>query len=131
MYFYTLLNTNIYVSVDESVTGAKPSRRSLLRKKMEHKVIEPERVQKVEETITPENKDTVPENKEAVTEKSGEKVGPVESPPQANANSTQPLLMVEVVNITHEKFRQTEEIKVIFLYLVNKCNLFMNNIFIV
>ncbi|XP_029055598.1 lon protease homolog, mitochondrial [Osmia bicornis bicornis] len=104
---------------DESVASAKPSRRSLLRKKMEQKVVEPERVQKVEaETITPENKNTVPENKEAVTEKSGEKVGPVETPPQANSNSPQPLLMVEVVNITHEKFRQTEEIKALTQELI-------------
>nr|XP_034195824.1 lon protease homolog, mitochondrial [Osmia lignaria] len=104
---------------DELVTGAKPSRRSLLRKKMEQKVVEPERVQKVEaEIITPENKNTVPENKEAVTEKSGEKVGPVETPPQANSNSPQPLLMVEVVNITHEKFRQTEEIKALTQELI-------------
>ncbi|XP_034195824.2 lon protease homolog, mitochondrial [Osmia lignaria lignaria] len=104
---------------DELVTSAKPSRRSLLRKKMEQKVVEPERVQKVEaEIITPENKNTVPENKEAVTEKSGEKVGPVETPPQANSNSPQPLLMVEVVNITHEKFRQTEEIKALTQELI-------------
>jgi hypothetical protein len=34
---------------------------------------------------------------------------PLDSKSQSNA---QPILMVEVVNVTHEKFKQTEEIKV-------------------
>ncbi|KOC66312.1 Lon protease-like protein, mitochondrial [Habropoda laboriosa] len=110
---FPLLNTTIRVPIDDSVSGGKPSRRSLIRKKMENKVPEPEKVQKIEETNPPESK---------VAEEAQEKVAPVkekvtqtESAPQP---TSQPLLMVEVVNVTHEKFRQTEEIKALTQELI-------------
>lgn len=99
---FPLLNATIHVPVDDSVSGSKPSRRSLIRKKIENKVPEP--VQKIEESSTLENKVT-----EGVQGKVEEKITP---PTDATAQTGTPLLMVEVVNITHEKFRQTEEIKV-------------------
>lgn len=102
---FPLLNTTIRVPVDDSVSGGKPSRRSVIRKKIENKVPEVEKVQqKVEEILTPESK--VPP--QGTQEKVDEKV----TPQTATQGSNQPLLMAEVVNITHEKFRQTEEIKV-------------------
>lgn len=94
---FPLLNTTIHVPVDDSVSSAKQNRRLVMRK---NRLLETEKGRKIEETTTPESK--APENTE-------ETVNPAEPAPQA---SSQPLLMVEVVNVTHEKFRQTEEIKV-------------------
>lgn len=111
---FPLLNTTIHVPVDDSqVSGGKVSRRSFIRKNKENKAVEPEKVQKIEEITTPENKAT-----EGVQEKVEEKVTPPTD--STTQSSVQPLLMAEVVNITHEKFRQTEEIKVItkYIYLV-------------
>lgn len=101
---FPLLNATIHVPVDDSVSGGKPSRRLLIRKKTENKVPEP--VQKIEESSTPENKVT-----EGVQEKVEEKITPP-TDTTAQTGTPQPILMVEVVNITHEKFKQTEEIKV-------------------
>ncbi|XP_017885289.1 lon protease homolog, mitochondrial isoform X2 [Ceratina calcarata] len=111
---------------DDSVSGGKTSRRALIRKKLENKIPEPERVQKIEE-IPPENK--VPEEaQERPEERPNPPVNPLATPsvnPSVNPptdsttqSSTQPLLMVEVVNITHEKFRQTEEIKALTQELI-------------
>ncbi|XP_076249651.1 lon protease homolog, mitochondrial isoform X2 [Calliopsis andreniformis] len=96
---------------DDSVTSGKASRRSLTRRKMENKVLEIEKGRKLEELAnTSESKEL-----ENTSEKIEEKVNPTESAPQA---SSQPLLMVEVTNITHEKFRQTEEIKALTQELI-------------
>lgn len=114
---FPLLNATIHVPVDDSISGGKPSRRSLIRKKTENKVPEQDKIQKIEEINISENKMT-----EGLQEKVEEKINPpTDSTAQTN---TQPLLMVEVVNITHEKFRQTEEIKVnlnniFYLRLIN------------
>lgn len=98
---------------DDPITSGKPSRRSFIRKKIEQKIAEPDKVQKVEEMNITENKDV-----ETAVAKNEEKVGSTETASQANPNSPQPLLMVEVVNITHEKFRQTEEIKALTQELI-------------
>ncbi|XP_053977033.1 lon protease homolog, mitochondrial isoform X1 [Hylaeus volcanicus] len=105
---FPLLNTTIHVPVDDSVTGAKPSRRSLLRKS---RVSEAEKVKKIEETVPTESKapEKLPDNTE-------ETIHSADPTPQTT--SAQPLLMVEVVNITHEKFRQTEEIKALTQELI-------------
>ncbi|XP_012241044.1 lon protease homolog, mitochondrial isoform X1 [Bombus impatiens] len=107
---FPLLNATIHVPVDDSVSGSKPSRRLLIRKKNENKVPEP--VQKIEESSTPENKVT-----KGVQEKVEEKITPP-TDASAQTGTPQPLLMVEVVNITHEKFRQTEEIKALTQELI-------------
>ncbi|XP_076179480.1 lon protease homolog, mitochondrial isoform X2 [Ptiloglossa arizonensis] len=88
---------------DDSVSSAKQNRRLVMRK---NRLLETEKGRKIEETTTPESK--APENTE-------ETVNPAEPAPQA---SSQPLLMVEVVNVTHEKFRQTEEIKALTQELI-------------
>ncbi|XP_076640248.1 lon protease homolog, mitochondrial isoform X2 [Colletes latitarsis] len=93
---------------DDSVSGSKPSRRSFIRKS---RISETEKAKKLEETSTPESKvsEKPPENTEGT-------INPgAETNPQA---SSQPLLMVEVVNITHEKFKQTEEIKALTQELI-------------
>lgn len=94
---FPLLNTTITVPVDDTMTTGKMSRR-LLRKKTENKVVE--QIEKISETDPAEIKQSV-------------------DPPEKNAkkpldvSGSQPILMVEVVNVTHEKFKQTEEIKVV------------------
>ncbi|XP_043261740.1 lon protease homolog, mitochondrial isoform X1 [Colletes gigas] len=105
---FPLLNTTIHVPVDDSVSGSKPSRRSFIRKS---RISETEKTKKLEETSTPESKvsEKPPENTEGTVNTGAE------SNPQA---SSQPLLMVEVVNITHEKFKQTEEIKALTQELI-------------
>ncbi|CAL7945332.1 unnamed protein product [Xylocopa violacea] len=62
---------------------------------------------------------------ESASEPGTEPNAPLHDQPSANPGthsdtqtSTQPLLMAEVVNITHEKFRQTEEIKALTQELV-------------
>lgn len=102
---FPLLNTTITVPVDESMTSGKMSRRSLRRKAENRTVGQPEKIEKINETGSTEVKPP-----EGVTEK------PLESPVQSNL---QPILMVEVVNVTHEKFKQTEEIKVTII-IINK-----------
>lgn len=100
---FPLLNTTITVPVDDTMTNAKTNRRSL-RKKAENRVTErTERTERVSETGATEIK--LPTDS---SEKSTEK--PLDSSNPQFGN--QPVLMVEVVNVTHEKFKQTEEIKV-------------------
>lgn len=100
---FPLLNTTITVPVDDTMSNSKISRRSL-RKKMESKIMDQtEKVEKISETDSTEIKPPLD-----TPEKSAEK--PVDSSTAQTSN--QPILMVEVVNITHEKFKQTEEIKV-------------------
>ncbi|KOX77752.1 hypothetical protein WN51_10541 [Melipona quadrifasciata] len=98
---------------DDSVSGGKASRRSLIRKKTENKI--PELVQKIEEINTSENKII-----EGTQEKVEEKINPSTDSTDSTVQTgnSQPLLMVEVVNITHEKFRQTEEIKALTQELI-------------
>ncbi|XP_011146818.1 lon protease homolog, mitochondrial [Harpegnathos saltator] len=88
---------------DDSMTTGKMSRRSL-RKKMENKVVE--QSEKVsQETDPTEIKPSVDS-----TEKNMKK--PLDTP------GSLPILMVEVVNVTHEKFKQTEEIKALTQELI-------------
>lgn len=96
---FPLLNTTITVPVDDTVNSGKISRRSL-RKKTENKVLE--KIEKVDEMSSTEVKPPVDPSSEKTTEKS------------SASQSGQPVLMVEVVNVTHEKFKQTEEIKVTY-----------------
>ncbi|CAL7945330.1 unnamed protein product [Xylocopa violacea] len=121
---------------DDSVSGGKPSRRSLIRKKMENKLPELDKVQKTEESNNPLETKVTEEAQEKILEKTNpstesasepgtEPNAPLHDQPSANPGthsdtqtSTQPLLMAEVVNITHEKFRQTEEIKALTQELV-------------
>lgn len=110
---FPLLNATIHVPVDDSISGGKPSRRSLIRKKTENKVPEQDKLQKIEEINISENKIT-----EGIQEKVEEKLNPPNPPDSTAQTNTQPLLMVEVVNITHEKFRQTEEIKALTQELI-------------
>lgn len=102
---FPLLNTTITVPVDDTVTSGKTNRRSL-RKKAENRVTErTEKTEKVSEAGSTEIKLLI-DSPEKSTEK------PLDSSiPQPGS---QPILMVEVVNVTHEKFKQTEEIKVIY-----------------
>lgn len=88
---YPTFNTTINVSLDEATTGGKKSRRDARRKNRE-------KIQEVNPVAT-EEKDKSTENaaQENVVKK----------------NFTQDLLMVKVENVTHEKFRHTEEVKVI------------------
>lgn len=84
------------------MTSGKINRRSL-RKKVENRVTE--RTEKTEKVGSTEIKPPIES-----PEKSIEK--PLDSSiPQTDS---QPILMVEVVNVTHEKFKQTEEIKVTY-----------------
>lgn len=101
---FPLLNTTITVPVDDTMTSGKINRRSF-RKKGENRVTErTERTEKIGEVGSTEIKSPTD-----LSEKSTEK--PLDS---SNPHSgSQPVLMVEVVNVTHEKFKQTEEIKVI------------------
>ncbi|XP_031848713.1 lon protease homolog, mitochondrial isoform X3 [Nomia melanderi] len=98
----------------DTVTTSKPSRRSLLRNKSETKISEAEKAKKIEETSTPDNKEVV--NPPESTEEKLDSAEPDST--QTETTSTQPLLMVEVVNVTHEKFRQTEEIKALTQELI-------------
>ncbi|EZA59062.1 lon protease homolog, mitochondrial isoform X2 [Ooceraea biroi] len=88
---------------DDSMISGK-GRRSL-RKKTENKAAEQmEKVHKISETGSTEVNPPVNPS-EGAAEK------PLES-------LTQPILMVEVVNITHDKFKQTEEIKALTQELI-------------
>ncbi|XP_018360469.1 PREDICTED: lon protease homolog, mitochondrial-like, partial [Trachymyrmex cornetzi] len=106
---FPLLNTTITVPVDDTMTSNKVNRRSL-RKKGENRIAErTERIEKVSETSSTEIKPQV-----HAPEKNTEKPL-VSSIPQPDS---QPILMVEVVNVTHEKFKQTEEIKALTQELI-------------
>ncbi|KAG5346463.1 LONM protease, partial [Acromyrmex charruanus] len=106
---FPLLNTTITVPVDDTMTSNKVNRRSL-RKKGENRIVErTERIEKINETSFTEIKPQV-----HAPEKNTEKPL-VSSIPQPGS---QPILMVEVINVTHEKFKQTEEIKALTQELI-------------
>lgn len=99
---FPLLNTTITVPVDDTITRGK-NRRSL-RKKTENKVPEKsEKAEKVDEEANPTEVKPLPD----VSEQTYKPVDASSSQP-----NRQPVLMVEVVNVTHDKYKQTEEIKV-------------------
>lgn len=99
---FPLLNTTITVPVDDTINSGKVSRRSL-RKKAENRILE--KIEKVDEIGVHSTEVKPPIDS---SEKSTEK------PSSASQSDNQSILMVEVVNVTHEKFKQTEEIKVIY-----------------
>ncbi|XP_011257250.1 lon protease homolog, mitochondrial isoform X2 [Camponotus floridanus] len=103
---FPLLNTTITVPVDDTVNSSKISRRSL-RKKAENKVLE--KIEKLDEVDSTEVKPPVDSSSEKTEKPSNS------SAPQSGS---QPILMVEVVNVTHEKFKQTEEIKALTQELI-------------
>ncbi|KAL0101790.1 hypothetical protein PUN28_019140 [Cardiocondyla obscurior] len=93
---------------DDTVTSGKTNRRSL-RKKMENRATERiERTEKASEMSSIEIKPLTDP-----LEKSTEK--PLDT---SNVLDNQLVLMVEVVNVTHEKFKQTEEIKALTQELI-------------
>lgn len=92
---------------NDTVNSSKISRRSL-RKKAENRVLE--KIEKVDEVASTEVKPPVDSS-----EKSTEKPSNPSAPP---SGSSSPILMVEVVNVTHEKFKQTEEIKALTQELI-------------
>ncbi|XP_024868385.1 lon protease homolog, mitochondrial isoform X2 [Temnothorax curvispinosus] len=97
------------VEHDDTITSGKVNRRSL-RKKAENRVTDrTERTEKVGEAGSTEIKLPI-DSPEKSTEK------PLDSsiPP----SGSQPVLMVEVVNVTHEKFKQNEEIKALTQELI-------------
>lgn len=97
---FPLLNTTITVPVDDIVSSGKISRRSL-RKKAENKIIEQaEKTEKVDEGTEIKS----PVNSEKTTEELLHT--------SVSQSGNPPILIVEVINVTHEKFKQTEEIKV-------------------
>ncbi|KAF7997487.1 hypothetical protein HCN44_006058 [Aphidius gifuensis] len=105
---FPLLNTTIYVPVDEAGQSRRGGRSS--RRKAELKI---EAVDSVDKTS---NDTTTIVEKESSTsvddQKSDEKSQEQQTVVQGDtASSSQPLLMVEVVNVTHDKFNQNEEIK--------------------
>lgn len=104
---FPLLNTTINVPVDETMAGGKKSRRELRRKKLEGKQIQ--QIEKVEEPAPVVVEQKPVEKPVAESTAEGTQVA---AEPVSDKDSAQPLLMVEVVNVTHEKFRQTEEVKV-------------------
>lgn len=99
---FPILNTTINVPVDDTMSdgGNKKTRRTFLRKKLEHKPTDV-KSEPAEETIS---------DISSAEEKSIDDTQKINSQP--SEPHVQPFLMAEVVNITHEKFRQTEEIKV-------------------
>ncbi|XP_033219061.1 lon protease homolog, mitochondrial isoform X2 [Belonocnema kinseyi] len=99
---------------DDTLSGGKKARRAFLRKKAEQK---PEAsMENVEKTEGTEPAETSTLEMPNVEEKTAEDVQKTSS--QSSESSTQPLLMAEVVNVTHEKFRQTEEIKALTQELI-------------
>ncbi|XP_077254304.1 lon protease homolog, mitochondrial isoform X2 [Temnothorax americanus] len=97
------------VEHDETMTSGKVNRRSL-RKKAENRVTDrTERTEKVSEAGSTEIKLPI-DSPEKSTEK------PLDS--SIPLSGSQPVLMVEVVNVTHEKFKQNEEIKALTQELI-------------
>ncbi|XP_043464986.1 lon protease homolog, mitochondrial isoform X1 [Leptopilina heterotoma] len=103
---FPILNTTITVPVDDTMSGGgnKKTRRSIVRKKFEQKPPDEVKPESSEET----NSEVVEAEDKSIDK--GEKINP--------DNAVQPFLMAEVVNITHEKFRQTEEIKALTQELI-------------
>lgn len=99
---FPLLNTTINVPLDEATAPVNNKKtRPYRRKRVDDKTNE-------SLGISGQSEDIVPEIR--TDEKSQESAG--EAAPAADSTGGQSVLMVEVVNVTHEKFRQTEEIKV-------------------
>ncbi|XP_014598643.1 PREDICTED: lon protease homolog, mitochondrial isoform X1 [Polistes canadensis] len=103
---FPLLNTTINVPVDDTMTAGKVSRRSAQRNKQSEKT-----------SGSTENTDnsTIVEN--IIKDKLPLEQKQAELSPESTSDS-QPILMVEVVNVTHEKFKQTEEIKALTQELI-------------
>ncbi|XP_012261810.2 lon protease homolog, mitochondrial isoform X2 [Athalia rosae] len=80
---------------EDTMSSGKKNRRAAQRKKIEGKSVN-----------SADKPEQVLKNDEKITESTEAKISTEETPTEP-----QPLLMVEVVNVTHEKFRQTEEIK--------------------
>ncbi|XP_046818644.1 lon protease homolog, mitochondrial isoform X1 [Vespa crabro] len=104
---FPLLNTTINVPVDDSMTTGKVSRRTTSRKKSGSEKLE--RSEKLDNSSAGED---TPQNKPLIEEKQAEPSS------ESTTSESQPILMVEVVNVTHEKFRQTEEIKALTQELI-------------
>lgn len=108
---FPLFNATINVPVDDSAVTGKKGRRAVARnKKMEVKNSETETTEKLSETGSADT-EIGEQNKNSSDDASSNSVKNTETQTTSDT-STQPLLMVEVVNMTHEKFRHTEEIKV-------------------
>lgn len=105
---FPLLNTTINVPVDEPMNVTKKSRRAALRnKKNDEKTLG-----SIDRTDTDDKiEGTTVIAEEQNIEKVAENVN-AEATQMPEETAMQGLLMAEVVNVTHEKFRQTEEIKV-------------------
>nr|KAF7423729.1 hypothetical protein H0235_009012 [Vespula pensylvanica] len=102
---FPLLNTTINVPVDDSMTAGKVSRRTALRKKSE-------KTSGPLEKLDNSSAENIISNKPLMEEKQ------TEPSTESTTSESQPILMVEVVNVTHEKFRQTEEIKALTQELI-------------
>ncbi|XP_029664624.1 lon protease homolog, mitochondrial isoform X2 [Formica exsecta] len=92
---------------NDTINSSKISRRSMRKNRAENRVSE--RIEKVDEMGSTEVKPPV-DSSEKSTEKSSNSLAP--------QSGSQPILMVEVVNVTHEKFKQTEEIKALTQELI-------------
>ncbi|KAM0725505.1 Lon protease-like protein, mitochondrial [Formica fusca] len=92
---------------NDTINSSKISRRSMRKNRAENRVSE--RIEKVDEMGSTEVKPPV-DSSEKSTEKSSNSSAP--------QSASQPILMVEVVNVTHEKFKQTEEIKALTQELI-------------
>ncbi|XP_015601441.1 lon protease homolog, mitochondrial isoform X2 [Cephus cinctus] len=96
---------------DDAASVVKKSRRASQRKKVESKPVEQN--VKLEEPVEDTDVDVKTVNKPNESANN-----PEETSTSSSETSVQPLLMVEVVNVTHEKFRQTEEIKALTQELI-------------
>ncbi|KAF7399688.1 hypothetical protein HZH68_008280 [Vespula germanica] len=90
---------------DDSMTAGKVSRRTALRKKSE-------KTSNPLEKLDNSSAENIVPNKPLMEEKQ------TEPSTESTTSESQPILMVEVVNVTHEKFRQTEEIKALTQELI-------------
>ncbi|XP_043670938.1 lon protease homolog, mitochondrial isoform X2 [Vespula pensylvanica] len=90
---------------DDSMTAGKVSRRTALRKKSE-------KTSGPLEKLDNSSAENIISNKPLMEEKQ------TEPSTESTTSESQPILMVEVVNVTHEKFRQTEEIKALTQELI-------------
>ncbi|XP_066597910.1 lon protease homolog, mitochondrial isoform X2 [Prorops nasuta] len=99
---------------DNAVVGGKKSRRAFVRKRVESKV--EEQVEPVETVYVPTEAETKPVDNQ--TEAQDNEKASTKPETASSVNPQEHLLMVEVVNITHEKFRQTEEIKALTQELI-------------
>ncbi|XP_014209904.1 lon protease homolog, mitochondrial isoform X2 [Copidosoma floridanum] len=96
--------------IDDTVAGSKKSRREQRRKKFENRINEQaaEKIPKIVPVAVDEKPVETPAATDEVIQQATETA--VDSADNKE-KSTQHVLMAEVVNVTHDKFRQTEEIK--------------------